>query len=117
MLLSTHKSWLRQAMDKWFDDHDIRPQIVAEFDDCALMNVFGQSGLGVFPGPSAIEVEIRRQYGVNVVGRIPKVREQYFAISVERKLKHPAVLAISAAARHELFADEQTSDAPGQAEP
>jgi len=106
MLLSTSNTWLRRAMDKWFDDRNIRPQLVAEFDDCALMKVFGQTGLGLFPGPAAIEKEIRRQYNVRVVGRVEEVREQYFAISVERKLKHPAVLAISQAARDELFANE-----------
>jgi len=106
MLLSTSKTWLRRGMDKWFDDHDIRPQVVAEFDDSALMTVFGQTGLGLFPGPSVIEKEIRRQYNVRVVGSIDEVREQYFAISVERKLKHPAVVAISEAARDELFAKD-----------
>jgi LysR family transcriptional activator of nhaA len=62
--------------------------------------------LGLFPGPAAIEKEICRQYKVRVVGRIEEVREQYFAISVERKIKHPAVVAISTAAREKLFAEE-----------
>ncbi len=104
MLLPTTNTWLRRALDKWFDDRDTRPQVVAEFEDSALMKVFAQTGLGLLPGPSAIETEIRRQYGLNTIGRIEDVREQYFAISVERKLKHPAVVAISNAARHELFA-------------
>ena len=106
MLLPTSHTWLRRALDQWFDERDIRPQIVAEFDDCALMKVFGQTRLGMFPGPTAIEREIRRQYNVQVVGRIDEVREQYYAISVERRLKHPAVIAISTAAREELFAAE-----------
>ncbi len=106
LLLPTGNTWLRRAFDQWFDDHDIRPQITAEFEDCALMKVFGQDGLGIFPGPAAIEKEICRQYRVRVVGRIEEVREQYFAISVERRLKHPAVVAISNAAREELFADQ-----------
>ena len=106
MLLPSGSTWLRRAMDKWFDDRDVRPQVAAEFDDSALMKVFGQTGLGLFPGPSVIEREICRQYDVRVVGRLEEVREQYFAISVERKLKHPAVVAISDAARQELFAKE-----------
>ncbi|MCG8584935.1 MAG: transcriptional activator NhaR [Pirellulales bacterium] len=106
MLLPSGSTWLRRAMDKWFDDRDIRPHVAAEFDDSALMKVFGQSGLGLFPGPSAIEHEICRQYNVRVIGRLDEVREQYFAISVERKLKHPAVVAISEAARQELFAEK-----------
>ena len=104
MLLPTTNTWLRRALDQWFDRRDIRPQIVAEFEDCALMKVFGQTQLGLFPGPSAIEKEICRQYNARVIGRIEEVREQYFAISVERKLKHPAVVAISTAAKEDLFA-------------
>lgn len=106
VMLPSPNTWLRRALDQWFDAHDLRPEVVAEFDDCALMKVFGQSGLGLFPGPSAIEEEIRRQYNVRSVGRLDEVREQYFAISVERKLKHPAVIAISTAAREQLFAGQ-----------
>ena len=106
MLLPTTNTWLRRALDQWFEDHDIRPQVVAEFEDSALLKVFGQSGLGLFPGPAAIKPEISRQYKVRELGRLEEVREQYFAISVERRLKHPAVVAISTAAREELFASE-----------
>lgn len=106
MLLPTGNTWMRRALDQWFDDRDIRPQVVAEFEDMALLKVFGQSGLGIFPGPAAIDKEICRQYNVRAIGRIEEVREQYFAISVERRLKHPAVVAISTAAREQLFAGE-----------
>ena len=105
LLLPTANTWLRRELEHWFDRHDIRPRVVAEFDDCALMSVFGQNALGLFPGPSVIEKEICSQYGVRVIGRIEQVREQYFAISVERRLKHPAVVAISNAAREELFVE------------
>jgi LysR family transcriptional activator of nhaA len=104
MLLPARKTWLRRALDQWFDTQNLRPRVTAEFEDSALMKVFGQTGLGLFPGPTAIENEICRQYGVKVIGRIDEVREQYFAISVERRLKHPAVVAISNAAKQELFA-------------
>jgi LysR family transcriptional activator of nhaA len=104
MLLPTGNTLLRRDLDRWFDEQDLRPEVVGEFEDSALLKVFGQAGVGLFPGPAAIEQEIRRQYGVVVVGRIDEIRERYFAISVERRLKHPAVVAISTAAREKLFA-------------
>ncbi len=103
-LLPTGNTWLRRALDQWFDERDIRPQVISEFEDSALLKVFGQTGLGLFPAPAAIEKEVCRQYKVRVVGRIEEVREQYYAISVERRLRHPAVVAISEAAREKLFA-------------
>jgi LysR family transcriptional activator of nhaA len=75
---------------------------VGEFDDSALLKVFGQSGAGVFPAPSVIDAEVRRQYGVRVIGRIQEVRERFYAIALERKLTHPAVVAIRSAARETL---------------
>ena len=68
------------------------------------MQAFGREGVGIFPIPSVVEREVGRQYGVRVVGRLPEVRERFYAISAERRLKHPAVVAISSAARTELFA-------------
>jgi LysR family transcriptional activator of nhaA len=65
--------------------------------------VFGQTGVGLFPAPSVIEKEVRQQYGVCVIGRLKSVRERFYAISAERKLKHPAVVAISQVARQKLF--------------
>lgn len=103
MLLPTPNTSLRRSLDQWFDRLDLRPRIAGEFEDSALLKAFGQAGAGLFPAPSAIEREIRRQYDVEVVGRIEAVRERYFAISVERRLKHPAVVAISTAARTTLF--------------
>ncbi|MBN2476083.1 MAG: transcriptional activator NhaR [Pirellulales bacterium] len=94
---------LRRALEHWFDSQHIRPQVVAEFEDSALLNVFGQAGVGVFTAPSAIDKETCRQYGVRPIGELPGVRERYYAISIERKLKHPAVLAISQTAREALF--------------
>jgi LysR family transcriptional activator of nhaA len=88
--------------------HELRPVIVGEFDDSALLKVFGQAGVGAFAGPSVIAREIARQYGVKVVGRAEGPAERFFAISAERRLKHPGVVAISAAARSELFAAAST---------
>ena len=101
-LLPAEGTTLRRTLDQWLAAHDVRPTVVAEFDDSALLKVFGQHGLGLFPGPSAIEKQICRQYGVMVAGRLEDVRERFYAISIERRLKHPAVVAISGAARATL---------------
>ncbi len=104
MLLPTTNTNLRRALDRWFDEQRIRPRIVSEFEDTALLKVFGEAGNGVFPAPSAIEKEIVRQYRVKRVGHTGKVKASFYAISVERRIKHPAVLAISEAAQADLFA-------------
>lgn len=103
MLLPTDNTTLRRGLDHWFEQQQIRPRIVSEFEDSALLKVFGQEGRGIFAGPSAIEREIQTQYGVRVVGRTDAVRERFYAISVERRLNHPALVAICAAAREKLF--------------
>jgi LysR family transcriptional activator of nhaA len=82
----------------------IRPVVAGEFKDSALMKAFGQAGAGVFAAPAAIEKEIRTQYRCGVIGVVESVTESYYAISVERRLKHPAVAAICEAARGQLFA-------------
>lgn len=102
-LLPTEQTALRRLLDQWFDANDVRPHTIAEFDDSALLKSFGQAGAGLFPGSTVVEAQIVQQYGVKVLGRLPSVRERFYAISVERKLKHPAVLAISEAARSHLF--------------
>lgn len=102
-LLPTDNTSSRRLLDQWFASQGIRPTIVGEFDDSALLKVFGQTGMGLFAAPSVIEEEVKTQYGVHTIGRIDAVRERFYAISVERKLKHPAVVAISEAARQELF--------------
>ena len=94
---------VRRELDRWFDKLDISPETVGEFDDSALLKVFGQSGVGVFSAPSVIEAEIIRQYGVKVVGQTDDIQERFYAITVERKLKHPGVVAISETAKAELF--------------
>jgi len=80
----------------------LQPVSRGEFDDSALLKTYGQSGLGVFPGPTAIEAEICREYDVAPVGRIAAIRESYYAISVERRVKHPAIAAICAGAKQNL---------------
>jgi LysR family transcriptional regulator, transcriptional activator of nhaA len=102
-LLPTRRSMLRQSLDQWFDAQNIRPDVLGEFDDSALLKVFGQAGVGLFPGAAVVEQETCRQYHVQPVGRFDAVRERFYAISVERKLKHPAVKAITEAAQSTLF--------------
>ena len=101
-LLPTSNTTARRSIDQWLEAENIRPTIIAEFEDSALLKVFGQRGLGVFVAPAVISAEVQRQYNVKVVGRLEGVTERYYAISLDRKLKHPAVVAISDAARARL---------------
>ena len=102
-LLPMPGSSVRRELDRWFDELEIRPEIRGEFDDSALLKVFGQSGTGVFAGPTAIEREIKRDYNVQVIGRTDTIQERFYAITVERRLKHPGVVAISESAKATLF--------------
>jgi LysR family transcriptional regulator, transcriptional activator of nhaA len=99
MLLPTPMSALRGSLDQWFYALDIQPLIAGEFDDHALLKVFGQAGDGVFAVPTIIEQEVCRQHNVAILGRSDTVRERFYAISVERIIKHPAVVAIWNASR------------------
>jgi LysR family transcriptional activator of nhaA len=102
MLLPGGNTALRRALEQWFDDQGIRPLVRAEFTDSALLKAFGGFGDGVFAAPTAVEDEVQRMYGVSVVGREESVRERVYAISVEKRLKNPAVVAISQAAKRTL---------------
>jgi LysR family transcriptional regulator, transcriptional activator of nhaA len=94
---------VRARLERWCDANKLRPRVVGEFDDSALMNAFGQRGAGVFIGPVLLESEIETQYGVKSLGRTDEIVEEYFAISVERRVTHPCVVAITGAARDSLF--------------
>jgi LysR family transcriptional regulator, transcriptional activator of nhaA len=98
-LLPSEDSALRLSLEDWFRDHGVQPRVVGTFEDSALLDAFGQAGAGLFAMPSAIEAEVKRQYKVRVVGRLAAVRQRFYAITVERKLRNPAVLAISERAR------------------
>ncbi len=102
-LLPGGHATVRRALDQWFEAENVRPALVAEFDDSALMYAFGEEGKGIFPSPSVFEAEFRRRYKVQVVGRVKSVRQQFYAISVDRRIQHPAVMAIVKAARQEIF--------------
>jgi LysR family transcriptional activator of nhaA len=95
---------LRSALDEWFEIQSVRPRIVAEVEDSSLMRVLGEAGLGVFAVPDVVEDDLKRRYKVSLVGRAPQLRQRFYAISVERKLKHPAVVAICDASRKRIFA-------------
>ena len=103
MLLPSPDSTLRSSLDQWLERERIRPLVKGEFSDSAVLKVFGGAGAGVFAAPSVVEDEVRRQYQVRVIGRVPSIRERFYAVSAERRLRHPAVAAISQAARAELF--------------
>ena len=101
-LLPTRNTTARHSLDQWFEGQNIRPRIVAEFEDSALLKVFGRHGLGCFFAPALIGDDVRQQYAVKEIGRVDSLRERFYAISLDRKLKHPAVVAISQAAKIKL---------------
>jgi len=103
ILLPHRATALRHSLDAWLQQHDLHPLIRGEFSDKALMKAFGRTGEGLFPGTMAIADEICRQYEVELAAELPHVREQFFAISAERRIKHPAVLAIAKTAKKDLF--------------
>jgi LysR family transcriptional activator of nhaA len=98
-LLPTRNNALRGKIDEWFDTHGVRPDVVGEFEDNALLNTFGRRGLGLFFAPAALASDIEEQFGAVLAGPVPQVREQFYAISNERKIQHPAVEAILSAAQ------------------
>ena len=103
-LLPGSGSTFRRSLDEWFQSHEIRPEIIAELDDLALAFVLGETGLGVLAAPDVIEKELRERYGLRLVGRAKGLRQRFFAISVERKIKNPGVAAICEVARTKIFA-------------
>lgn len=106
LLMPTSNTALRSSLDAFLETEGIRPAIVAEVEDVALLQVLGQQGMGLFVAPTVVETEIRRAYGVRVAGRLPAVRERFYAIATERRLTHPAVVALREAARTDLLAGE-----------
>lgn len=103
MLLPDISSPLRHDLEDWFDEVGVRPRTLAEFNDSALLKAFGEAALGVYPAPTAIAEEVASMYHSVELRSIESIRETYYAISPERKLKHPAILAITERARNSLF--------------
>lgn len=109
MLVPMNMTAVRMALNQWLDKTGVEPVIVGEFDDSALLKVFGQTGRGVFIAPTIIEQEVMQQYQTVIVGRTSTVREKFYAISVERIIRHPAVACISASAQARLFSKSRQS--------
>ena len=103
MLIQGAATAIRLQLESWLTRHQVHPRIVGEFDDGALMTAFGRQGRGVFMAPSVLEAETVAQFGVDVIGRTDELVEEFFAVSVERRITHPCVVAITDAARAQLF--------------
>jgi LysR family transcriptional activator of nhaA len=103
LLMPSGSSALRRSLELWFDRVGVNPKIVAEFEDRALMKTFGEAGVGIFTSPTAVERDVLEKYGVEAIGRTEDIKERFYAISAERRIKHPAVSAITRAARTTLF--------------
>jgi LysR family transcriptional activator of nhaA len=113
MLIQGTSSAMRQRLDLWLAQHRLRPRLIGEFDDAALMKAFGREGRGVFMSPEVLEAETCAQYSVKVLGRTSELVEEFFAISVERRITHPCVAAISHAAREQFLGASRKGAAPG----
>lgn len=103
MLMQGAASAMRQRLDLWLADKGVHPRFVGEFDDAALLTAFGREGSGVFMAPTVLEAETCQQFGVQVLGRTTELVEEFYAISVERRITHPAVVAITEAARGQFL--------------
>jgi LysR family transcriptional activator of nhaA len=104
LLMPAEESAVGQRLRAWLQARSLHPRVVGECDDSALAKEFGRRGMGVFVGPTVLERDIEKQYGVRALGATTEVVEEFFAISIERRLTHPCVTAITEAARNELFA-------------
>jgi LysR family transcriptional regulator, transcriptional activator of nhaA len=102
-LLPLGDTSLRRALDEWFEAAGLRPLVVGEFADRALLRTFAQAGAGFCAVPTAVEAEVRRQYRLRVLGRLADIKERFFLISTEKKLRHPAVAAMAELARETVF--------------
>ena len=99
VLLPTADTAIRRSLDQWLDRHGVRPLIVGEFEDYALLREFARAGCGVAPVPDVLVEQFRRESGLLLLGKARKVRAEFYAISMERKVRHPAVSAICERAR------------------
>ena len=103
MLIQSASSSVRKQLDSWLTKHQIHPRIIGEFDDGALMKAFGREGRGIFMSASMLDAETVAQYGVDVIGQTDEMVEDFFAVTVERRIKHPCVAAITESARGQLL--------------
>ena len=113
-LLPGESAAIRPPLEQWFESQQVRPRIVGEFDDGALLKAFGQGGAGLFVAPTAIAEHVCRQYGVRKMGRVDSVIEELYAITTERRIRHPATIAISQAAMQEVFGASRPDGEPSK---
>ncbi len=111
-LMPADNTDLRRSLEHWFEMRAVRPVIVGEFEDSALAAVFGEAAVGAFASPTPTEAQVKRQYGLSVLGRARDITASYYAISLDRRLKHPAVVAISEFAHRSVFQRERGSAFP-----
>jgi LysR family transcriptional regulator, transcriptional activator of nhaA len=102
-LMPADNTDLRRSLEHWLDVQGVRPIVVGEFEDSALAAVFSEAAVGAFAAPTPTEVQVKRQYGLSVLGRARDIVASYYAISLDRRLKHPAVIAISEFAHRSVF--------------
>lgn len=105
LLVPTEGTAVRERLMRWLGTQRIQPRIVGEFDDSALMKAFGGGGIGVFIAPMTVAAEVQLHYGVELIGQTDEIIERFYAISMQRRLTHPAVAAIRDAARSKLFSE------------
>jgi LysR family transcriptional activator of nhaA len=103
LLLPTRNNAIRSRIDFWLEDHDLHPDLIGEFDDNALLHTFGRAGRGLFPAPSVLADDVFEQFGAVSVGPMTEVTEQIYAISNDRKMKHPGIEAILTAMHPDVF--------------
>jgi LysR family transcriptional activator of nhaA len=103
LLMPTQNTALRRSLDQWLHTEGLCPEVKAEIEDSALLKTFASAGVGMFVAPTAVQTEIQRQYGCQIIGIVPSLYESFYAITAQRKLKHPAVMAILENTNNGLF--------------
>ena len=91
MLLPTDGAAIRRDIDRWFEQREVQPTVVGEFQDSSLMKLVASKGHGIVPVADTVERDLHQQYGLHLVGRTEEIQEKFYLISIERKIKHPAV--------------------------
>jgi LysR family transcriptional regulator, transcriptional activator of nhaA len=109
ILLPSIATEMRRVLDRWFDDHNVTPRLIAEFDDSALMKEFGAGGAGVFPAMNTVIPELQEQYRFEVIGHLTGARVRYYVVTTERKLTHPATMVMAQAAHQQQVASTKVS--------
>jgi LysR family transcriptional activator of nhaA len=102
-LMPADNTDLRRTLEHWLDTQGVRPVVVGEFEDSALASVFSEAAVGAFVAPTPTEAQVRKQYGLSLLGRTQDIVESFYAISLDRRIKHPAVIAISEFAQSSIF--------------